>query len=122
VYVKDVSLLSSGGAVYFSTETHVDRDTVVKQGNTVTFWVFRNNIRGPFKTSLYRFEVKLTRPRKWRTLEFYQYDSNNQEIDRHPTPGEWEEVEAGYTNDMLIDAALKYAREGQASEQKPALP
>jgi hypothetical protein len=123
VYVKEVSLLSSGGAVYFSTETHVDSDTVVKKGNTITFWVLRMHGRGgPFMRSLHRYEVKLTRPRKWRTLEFYQYDSNNQEIDRHPTPGEWEEVEAGDRADILIDAALKYAREGQATGQKPALP
>jgi hypothetical protein len=122
VFIKEVSLLSSGGAVYFSTETHVDSDTVVKKGNTVTFWVFRNSISGPFKSSLYRYEVKLTKPRKWRTLEFYQYDSNNQEIDRHTEPEEWEKVEADDRDDMLIDAALKYAREGQVTGQKPALP
>jgi len=123
VYVKEVSLLSTGGTVYFSTETHVDRDTVVIKGNTIIFWVLRMHGRGgPFMRSLHRYEVKLTRPRKWRTLEFYQYDSNNQEIDRHPTPEEWEEVEAGDRDNILIEAALKYARKGQASEQKPALP
>ena len=122
VFIKEVSLLGSGDAVYFSTETHVDSNTVSKQGNTVTFWVFRNSISGPFKSSLYRYEVKLTKRRQWRTLEFYQYDSNNQEIDRNATPGEWTVVDAGDRDDMLIDAALKYAREGQVSRQKPLLP
>jgi hypothetical protein len=126
VYIKEVSPSGKGGDACFILgclgDTYVDSDTVVKNGNTVTFWIFRNHIRKPFKSSLHRYEAKLKRPRKIRTLEFYYYDFNNQEIERHPTPEEWVKVETRDRDDILIDAALKYAREGQASEQKPALP
>ena len=104
---------------------YVDAESVVRNGNNLTFWmleVFDTTYAGSnVKKLLAKEEVRLESPRMLRGTESYTYDSNGQIIDRGSTPGEWGQVPAGCYADIMIDFALRYAREGQDSGQVPAL-
>jgi hypothetical protein len=52
-----------------------------------------------------------------RILETYFYDSNNKEIYRDITLGGW--LKTGSVGDNLINTVLRYAKQGQATGQKP---
>ena len=109
-----------GGCVVY-----VDTDSVVRDGTALTFWIleiFDTTYTGSnVKKLLMKEEVRLESPRMLRGTESHTYDSKGQFIDKNSTPDAWMQVPAGCYADIMINFALKYARDGHDSGQVPVV-
>jgi hypothetical protein len=103
---------------------YVDKDTAVKDGNKVFYWVLqifdKPDVIGT-KKMLWKCEAVTQKPQQMRTLENYYYDIDSNETYHDATVGAYNPVD----NKLLskeIGFAKKYAKETSGGVQKPALP
>ncbi len=91
---------------------YVDRDSVSRDGNTITYWmkVVYSHDRHGMMWSRYKMEVILSNPRRDRDLEFYAYDADGNVLDHETSPGEFSEVPPDTHEDTVIDTAVRLAR------------
>jgi hypothetical protein len=88
----------------FGFPVYIDSETVVKDGNKLIFWW---EIVETDKTkNVWKIEATLASPRMYRNI--YDWGTSG-----------WAKVLAGSDYDKAITAALKYAKEGKDSGQKP---
>lgn len=106
----------------YGSNFYIDTDTIVKKGDYVTFWDIEildvpedyDFIVPGVKKVMTHLEAKWTSPRRWREIEYYLYDAQNNEL--WYDNNEWYDdytfysVPSGSTTDLEIDAALRYAR------------
>lgn len=100
----------------YHCDVYIDADTIVKSGDTIVFWhliVFDKPNGSGEKQVMENLEANLTIPRSARTLEFYTYGSNNQEMNHNGTLGGWSQAPAGSIAYGSIEAALRYAGSAQ---------
>lgn len=110
ILVKQYHL--TGAIVY----EYIDSDTVVQNGDNLIFWKVQN-IVWPKRVDAFmsKIEVTLTDPRQYRELESDRY-KNGQPFGQNTTPSRFS-VASKIKDD--IETALKYAKEGQDTGQKP---
>lgn len=118
-YVCRTSFADNTSAPGPVSSYYVDKNTVVKNGDKVTFWVkmvfdeeYMKN-----KTIYYKYEATLARPRQGRSLELYSYDAKGNENYNSHTPG------TPFTpviplNNVLIDA-IQDVNDGTDNGSKP---
>lgn len=106
------------GTRYGSCTEYVDADSVVKEDGKLvywTIWVLDKTLEyDGTKKILFKKEAPLLYPLKFRTLEQYLYNSEDAELRRYTTPGNYyhEEPEE-------ISRVLEYAKAGQSSVVRP---
>jgi len=117
--------VGKGRAFSYNIIEYVDKDTVVKNGNKVIYWVLqifeKPDVIGT-KKEIWKCEVITSDPRHIRTLENYCYDANGHEIYHDITMGAFNPVDDNELLNRELAFALKYAREGKDDGQKPTLP
>ena len=103
---------------------YVDSDSVIKNGETVTFWTLTANEKPDFtemKNQLEKHDAK--QPRMMRSLANYSYYANNKLIWSNPNiKGISSSFEPGTLGAIMIETAFKYAKEGNDTGQQPPLP
>lgn len=114
------------------TRYYVDSETVIKNKDTITYWrlVVRDKTDPALgvKTYVEKIEAIPKDPRGTRSLEMHNYGPKGEYIFGYPTSDETKNrkfgsvINKGSPEDMSIDVALKYAREGKDSGQIPKLP
>jgi hypothetical protein len=101
------------GNVPYNCDVYIDSDSLDKDSNTIIFWeliILDNPTAAGEKKVMQNLEANLTIPRYDRVLEFYTYDSNNQQINHVNTVSGWFQINPGSIDYGAIDTALKYAK------------
>ena len=107
-------------------DVYVDSDSVIKNGDTITFWRLivweKPDMFIGAKQELQKWEAKQVRQGK--TLEIYTYDSDKKIISRNPDikMSSYTSYDVNAPGGKVIDLAFQYAKEGKDFGQKPALP
>ncbi len=107
------------GTRYGPCTEYFDGDSVVKSGDKIIYWsiwVLDETLRQDgTKKLLFRKEAPLIHPLRNRTLEMYLYDSEDRELRRYVTPGEY------YHKDPEgISRVMQYAKTGNGGLTRPA--
>jgi hypothetical protein len=101
------------GNVPYNCDVYIDSDSLDKDSNTIIFWeliILDNPTAAGEKKVMQNLEANLTIPRYDRVLEFYTYDSNNQQINHDNKVSGWFQINPGSIDYGAIDTALKYAK------------
>lgn len=110
---------------FLGTNWFIDADSVVKDGSKLFFWTTAVYDKPPLMVNekpIDKYEASLSLPMQFRRIETHQY-KDNKEIEwvKSTTPEKWEPVtEKNFK--LEIDTALKYAKEGKDTGQRPTLP
>lgn len=106
-------------------EAYVDKDTVVSNGNKVSYWelqIYNDDADGVInEKSLHKIEAVTSSPRQWRQLEAYLYDAADRETVHDTEPWSFSPVRLPIY-DKEIDFALNHAKAGGDNARKPTLP
>lgn len=106
-----------------SYNEYVDKATVRKDGDILIFWhkqQFDREEEGTGETVLTKNEVALS-IQKTRVLESYSYDYSGKEKARDTEPSTWLQYQKGSDFERKILLALKYAKEGKDTNQRPKI-
>ena len=107
-------------------DDYLDSESVVKNGDTITFWRLtvweKPDMFIGAKLQIEKWEAKQIR--QGRILERYAYDVNKKLILSNSNFKQTSFTSYNVNAPMgkIIDAAFKYAKEGKDSGQKPTLP
>lgn len=120
--------------VYYGRSTivagnlYIDADLVNKNGDDLTYWellIYDKPIGVTAKLRT-KYEVKLAPSRKYCIVDTHYFLADNSDDkvmnewnDADTTTGGWADSYAGTDMSSETDFSLKYAKEGQASDQKP---
>jgi hypothetical protein len=105
-----------GRSYEYHSNFYIDTETIVKKGDYITFWDIEilDVPDADVKKIMTHFEAKWTTPRRYREIEYYYYDTQNNEL--WYDNNEWYDdytfysIQSGSIMDLEIDAALRYAR------------
>ena len=106
-----------------SYSEYIEKTTVRKNMEILIFWhkqQFDREEEGTGETVLTKNEVVLS-SQKTRVLESYSYDYSGKEKLRDTEPSPWLQYQKGSDFERKILAALKFAKEGKDTDQKPKL-
>lgn len=120
----------------FHNTVYIDKDSLTKQGDKVTYWelmvkddmLFDVLDKGDIDTTkktLMKWEAITSSPRQDRQLEIYTYDFDNQEKGSLRTPdAQFSPVDVNTRLPIVgkvIDFALQNSKEDKDSGQKPSI-
>ncbi len=97
------------------TTVYFDADTAFQQGETLTFWVrfvYDPPMELDVKKHMWQYVVTTSRPRTFKTLVGYAYDSNNNQIAQVKGRNYGRSLE-GTSTDKAVTKALQCAKTGQ---------
>ena len=106
-----------------SYNEYIEKTTVRKTGDSLIFWhkqQFDREEEGTGEAVLTKNEVVMA-SQKTRILESYSYDYSGKEKSRDMEPSTWLQYQKGSDFERKIFAALKFAKEGKDTDQKPKL-
>lgn len=104
--------------------TYVDSESVIITGETINFWTLTKKETPDFanvKYELRKHEAK--QPRTLRDTASYLYDINKKLIASVPKiNGSFKTFQAGTMGALTVEAAFKYAKEGNDTGEQPSFP
>lgn len=106
-----------------SYNEYVEKTTVRKEGDMLIFWnkqQFDREEEGTGETILTKNEVAIS-TQKTRILASYSYNYSGKETARELEPSAWLQYQKGSDFERKILVALKYAKAGKDTNQKPRL-
>ena len=127
--IYDIGKIRSGGYNYY----YVDADSVVRSGDTISFWRLEvhdtplpkgTSFTDNEKKRLEKWEAKLTDPLQARWVEFYSYDPAGKEIFSNPDAYKLTFIQQYNIsiNGKSITTAARYAKEGKIGKGMGAKP
>lgn len=120
----------------FHNNIYVDKDSITKHGDQVTYWelIVKDDMILNFmdkrdidttKKVLMKWEAITSSPRQDRQLEIYAYDFDNQELGSHRSlDTKFSPVDVSTRLSIvgqIIDFALQNSKEGKDNGQKPTI-
>lgn len=110
---------------------YIDADSVMKNGDNLSYWELLVYDKLYFKVAklMTKYEVILAPSRKYRIADSRYYNADNRDDkemselnDTDTTTGKWSDSFVGANMSADTDFALKYAKDGKDTGQRPTLP
>jgi len=101
---------------------YIDADKVFKDVDTITFWVsfvYEQPLFFKIKKQMWKYVVNTVRPRTFKWLVAYDYDSNGSELSCDTKGANYGTSLENSGTDKAATLALKYAKEGKDTGEKP---